>query len=152
MLVVELVDAHARAAQDRARVAVDRVHLTRWAETFITARHPAVRAIGKPVNLEAAILCGPVGDALVSESRNAALIGKSSVGIGASGLGKLIQMKTPASTENPGKEPVDSSDDNGDFTGNPAYSIPPYSLSAETPICAHGRGAGGAAVCGRIPK
>ena len=39
MLVVEFVDAHARAAQDRARVALDRVHLTRWAETFITARH-----------------------------------------------------------------------------------------------------------------
>ncbi len=54
MLVVEFVDAYARAAQDRARVAVDRVHLTRWAETFITARHAAVRAIGKPVKLEAA--------------------------------------------------------------------------------------------------
>ena len=105
MLVVELADAHARAAQDRARVAVDRVHLTRWAETFITARHPAIRAIGKPVKLEAAILCGPAGDALVSESRNAALICKSSAGIGARGLGKLIHpMNTPASTE-PGEGP-----------------------------------------------
>ena len=87
-----------------------------------------------------------------SESRNAALICKSSVGTGARGLGKLIYlMKTPASTENRGKDPVDSSDDNGDFTRNPAY-FDSAVFSAETPTCAHGRGADGAAVCGRIPK
>jgi hypothetical protein len=40
-MLVELVDAHARAAQDRARIVVDNVYLTRWAETFITARPQA---------------------------------------------------------------------------------------------------------------
>ena len=81
------------------------MHLTRWAETFITARHGRGKGHRQPVKSEADIVCGPVGDAFVSESRYAALICKSSVGIGARGLGKLIHlMKMPASTE-PGEGP-----------------------------------------------
>ena len=65
MLVVELVDAHARprriGASSRRSRAPDQVGRKR------SSRHAtaAVRAIGKPVKLEAAIFCGPVGDALV---------------------------------------------------------------------------------------